>query len=192
MSLLARWRGEQTVPHVTYSVSPLVSVDSWDGFFYPTRPPIRLSIHHFRSLPVIHSYVCPHDLLLQHCHSIRGQTERRGAHHQGSRECGYRNWTIREIREKQQSQRRKTDNKNKEKSRCIVTLPYVQEVTKPVQRILKHHGIASAVRPHRNLRQILLQPKDIVEDKAKPIVCTTSNVRPALCVTSVKQEEHLA
>jgi len=46
----------------------------------------------------------------------------------------------------------------------MVTLPYVQGVTKPVQRILKHHDIVSAVRPHRNLRQILVHPKHKVED----------------------------
>ena len=60
-SLLARWRGEQTVPYVTYSVAPLVSVHSWfrlpnpDGFFYPTRTHVSLFIHHFRSLPVYHT-----------------------------------------------------------------------------------------------------------------------------------------
>ena len=42
-----------------------------------------------------------------------------------------------------------------------------QGVTEPVQRILKHHDIASAVRQHRNLRQILLHPKDKLEDKCK-------------------------
>ena len=49
----------------------------------------------------------------------------------------------------------------------MVTLPYVQGVTEPVQRILKHHGITSAVRPHRNLRQIIVHRKDKVEDKYK-------------------------
>ena len=81
-------------------------------------------------------------------------------------ECGYPKWTIRKIREKQQNQQRKSKEKNKEKSRCVVTLPYVQGVTEPVQRILKHHDITSAVRPHRNLRQILVHPKDKVEHKS--------------------------
>ena len=63
-SLLTRGRGEQTVPHVmTWSAAPLVSVHSWfrlsnpDGFFYPTCTPVRLFIHHFRSLPVYHTVV---------------------------------------------------------------------------------------------------------------------------------------
>ena len=63
----------------------------------------------------------------------------------------------------------------------MVTLPYVQGVTEPVQRILKHHDIASAVRPHRYLKQILVHPKDKVEDKHKTncvyqIPCKTCNM----------------
>ena len=60
-SLLTRWRGKQTVTHVTWSVAPLVSVHSWfrlpnpDDFFYPTRTPVRFFIHHFCSLPVYHT-----------------------------------------------------------------------------------------------------------------------------------------
>ena len=63
----------------------------------------------------------------------------------------------------------------------MVTLPYVQDVTEPVQRILKHHDVTSAVRPHRSLRQILVHPKDKVEDKHKTdcvyqIPCKTCNM----------------
>ena len=45
------------------SHTPLISVHSWfrlpnlGGFFYPTRTPVRLFIHHFRSLPVYHTVV---------------------------------------------------------------------------------------------------------------------------------------
>ena len=58
----------------------------------------------------------------------------------------------------------------------MVTLPNVQGVKEPVQRVLKHH-----VRPHRNLRQILVHPKDKVEDKHKTdcvyqIPCKTCNM----------------
>ena len=59
---------------------------------------------------------------------------------------------------------------------------YVQGVTtEPVQRILKHHDISSAVRPHRNLRQILVHPKVKVENKHKTdcvyqIPCKTCNM----------------
>ena len=63
----------------------------------------------------------------------------------------------------------------------MVTLPYVQGVTELVQRILKHHDTTSAVRQHRNLRQILVHQKDKVEDKHKTdcvyqIPCKTCNM----------------
>ena len=63
----------------------------------------------------------------------------------------------------------------------MVTLPYVQGVTVPVQRIIKYHDIASAVRPHRDLTPILVHPKDKVVDKHKTdcvyqIPCKTCNM----------------
>ena len=56
-----------------------------------------------------------------------------------------------------------------------------QGMTEPVQRLLKHHDIASTVRPHRNLRQILVHPQDKVEDKHKTncvyqMPCKTCNM----------------
>ena len=44
---------------------------------------------------------------------------------------------------KQQNQRRKTKEKNNEKSRGLVILAYVQRVTEPVQRIIKDQDIYS-------------------------------------------------
>ena len=106
--------------------------------------------------------------LLDRCNNIvTDQEDRRKEEEYISmalQECGYPKWTIRTIREKQQNQQRKSKEKNKEKFRCMVTL---QVVTEPVQRILKHHDVTSAVRPHRNLRQILMHPKNKVEDKHK-------------------------
>ena len=72
----------------------------------------------------------------------------------------------------------------------MIALPYVQGVMEPVQRVLKQHDITSAVRPHRNLRQILVHPKDKMEANTRPIVCTKFHVRHAICVTLEKREEH--
>ena len=60
--------------------------------------------------------------------------------------CGYPSWTIKKVKE-QQFQKEKTKEKNTEKSKDMVTLPYVKGVTYPIQRILKHHDIATSVRP---------------------------------------------
>ena len=43
----------------------------------------------------------------------------------------------------------------------------VKGVTEPVQQILKHHDIATSVRPHQNIRRKLVHPKDKVEDSKK-------------------------
>ena len=80
--------------------------------------------------------------LLDRCNNILTDPEDRQKEEEhitkARQECGYPKCTIRKIREKQQNQRRKTKNKNNEKSRGLVTLQYVQGVTDPVQRILKH------------------------------------------------------
>ncbi|KAK2167736.1 hypothetical protein NP493_1262g00033 [Ridgeia piscesae] len=49
----------------------------------------------------------------------------------------------------------------------MVILPYVKGIKELVQLIQKHHEITTAVRPHRNLRKILVHPKDKVEDRSK-------------------------
>ena len=133
--------------------------------------------------------------LLDRCNNIVTDPEDRRKEEEyiskALQECGYPKWTIRKIREKQQNQQRKSKEKNKEKSRCMVTLPYVQGVTEPLQRIHKHHDITSAVSPHRNLRKYWCIQKTKWKTNTSPIVCTKSHVRHAICVTLVKQEEHL-
>ena len=47
------------------------------------------------------------------------------------------------------------------------TLLYVKGITEPIQHILKHQEIATSVRPHQNIRRILVHPKDKVEDSKK-------------------------
>ena len=49
----------------------------------------------------------------------------------------------------------------------MVSFSHVKGVTEPVQWIFKHHEIATAVRPHQNIRRILVYPNDKVEDSRK-------------------------
>ena len=42
----------------------------------------------------------------------------------------------------------------------MVTIPYMKGVSEAVARTLRRHGIATAVRPHKILRQLLVNPKD--------------------------------
>ena len=49
----------------------------------------------------------------------------------------------------------------------MVVLPYVQGVTERIQRSMKKHGIETPCRPHLTLRQILVHPKDKIEELQK-------------------------
>jgi len=49
----------------------------------------------------------------------------------------------------------------------MVVVPYVKGLTEAFGRILKSHGIATANRPHRTLRNFVVHPKDKVRDKQK-------------------------
>ena len=55
----------------------------------------------------------------------------------------------------------------REKSRGIVILPYAAGTSVAVARILKKHKVNSAMKPHCTLRNILVHPKDKVEDDKK-------------------------
>ena len=49
----------------------------------------------------------------------------------------------------------------------MVVLPYIKGTTDAIQRILKSHNIASAVKPHTTLRKMLVHPKDKIPDNKK-------------------------
>jgi len=49
----------------------------------------------------------------------------------------------------------------------MVVVPYVKGLSEAFARILKSHGIATANRPHRTLRNFVVHPKDKVRDEQK-------------------------
>jgi len=54
----------------------------------------------------------------------------------------------------------------------MVVVPYVKGLSKAFARILKSHGIATANRPHRTLRNFVVHPKDKVRDEEKTeLIC---------------------
>ena len=59
---------------------------------------------------------------------------------------------------KKQNVNKKVDSSNK--SRSMVVIPYVQEVSERVARVYKSYGIAAAMKPHNTLRKELVHPKD--------------------------------
>ena len=56
----------------------------------------------------------------------------------------------------------KKENKNKdaERSKGLVILPYIKGITEGVSRIFRKHQIATAMKPRQTIRNILVHPKD--------------------------------
>ena len=86
--------------------------------------------------------------------------------------CGYPEWSFDKVKKqmskpkvKPKVNKKTTDTDNK--SVNFVTLPYIQGVTEPVQRILKKHNISTAVKPHTSLKKILVHPKDKLDSDEK-------------------------
>ena len=133
--------------------------------------------------------------------------------------CGYPSWTINKVKE-QQSQKEKTNKSKKRKEhreiqryghtpvKGMVTLQSkvwshssqryghtpVKGATEPIQRIIKHQEIATSVRPHQNVRRILVHPKDKVEEfkiVQRQTVYIRSLVRAVTTHVFAKQGEHL-
>ena len=85
---------------------------------------------------------------------------------------GYPDLAIKKIKE--QMNRKKAIRKDKskidkaqEKSRGVVTAPYVHSFREKIQRIFTKHGVATVVKPQTTLRQVLVHPKDKVEKQKK-------------------------
>ena len=104
--------------------------------------------------------------LLDRCNNIRTrkQRERGGAHHQRTRKM----WEPKlDHKEGERTAISEGKKKRTQKNHGMVTLPYDKGVTEHIQRILKHHEIGTSVRPHQNIRRMLVHPKDKVEDSKK-------------------------
>ena len=88
-----------------------------------------------------------------------------------SKRCSYPAWSIRKAKNDMQS---KDDKKVKKtcqkesKNRGVVTIPYVKGLSEAFSRILKTYRICTAVRPHTTLRNMLVHPKDRINDEEKP------------------------
>ena len=80
-------------------------------------------------------------------------------------------WTIdkvkRDIMEKSWKGKTKKGSDQRGKHKGLVVVPYVKGLSEAYTRILKSHGIATANRPRRTLRNILVHPKDKVRDEEK-------------------------
>ena len=87
---------------------------------------------------------------------------------------------------------RKDKSKNEkaqEKSRGVVTVPYVHSFTDKIQHILTKHRVVTEVKPQTTLRQVLAHRKDKVNKQKKKKLewCIKFHATNVKKYTSVKQ-----
>ena len=79
------------------------------------------------------------------------------------RACGYPKWTFNKVRHQSESKRDKKTRKQRDSSqRPVVVIPYVENVSEAVARIMrKHkHNVPVAMKPYKTLKTVLVHPKD--------------------------------
>ena len=79
------------------------------------------------------------------------------------RNCGYPPWSIRKVKKLRATPKDSTNNKTEKSSTPSigqVNLPYVAGLSESFARLLKRHGVQSAMKPYNTLRQNLVHPKD--------------------------------
>ena len=86
--------------------------------------------------------------------------------------CQYPPWAIQKgalqvkEKEKQRTKRKKQTTQTSE-NRGMVTLPYIRGVTERIQRTMRKHNIQTPIKPHTKLRQLLVHPKDKIDQQNK-------------------------
>jgi len=112
---------------------------------------------------------------LERCYSIvTEEDDRKKKEHfaKALRKCGYPPWTINRVKqdivEKSLKDEAKKVKNTRDNHKGMVVVPYVKGLSKAFARILlKSHGIATANRPQRTLRNFMVHPKDKVRDEKK-------------------------
>ncbi|XP_072051932.1 uncharacterized protein [Amphiura filiformis] len=76
--------------------------------------------------------------------------------------CGYPPWSIDRVKKQMETPREKKNTKKDEnsKSKGMVVIPYVEGVSERIARTFKNYNIATAMKPHCTLRNMLVHPKD--------------------------------
>ena len=76
--------------------------------------------------------------------------------------CGYPQWAIDKVKSNRAKpkQQKKHDKDEKEKSKGLVVIPYIEGLSERLSRTFKKHGFSTAMKPHKTLRNMLVHPKD--------------------------------
>ena len=72
-----------------------------------------------------------------------------------------------EIKKAQLTTNKKQKKDKGEKSRGHIVIPYIRGLSERLSRIMRSHNIGTSFKPHTTIRQILVHPKDKIEDSHK-------------------------
>ena len=84
----------------------------------------------------------------------------------------YPDWAINRVKKeladkKAGIQKPKPDRTEDQKSRGMQVLPYVAGITERVRRVMRKYRLTAPARPYRTLRQLLVHPKDKIDELQK-------------------------
>jgi len=108
--------------------------------------------------------------LLERCYGIvTEEDDRKKEEHvaKALRKCGYHPCTKQDIVQKSLKDEAKTVKNTRGSHKGMVVVPYVKGLSEAFAKILKSHGIATANRTHRTLRNFVVHPKDKVRNEEK-------------------------
>ncbi|XP_072014982.1 uncharacterized protein [Amphiura filiformis] len=77
--------------------------------------------------------------------------------------CGYPAWSVEKVKNqmaKPKPVKKRTKKSDATKSKGLVVIPYVEGVSERISRVFKSYNIATAMKPHCTLRNLLVHPKD--------------------------------
>ena len=84
------------------------------------------------------------------------------------RACGYPKWTFNKVRCQIESKRDKKTRKQRDSSqRPMVVIPYVENVSEAVAKILRTHNVPVAMKPYKTLKTISTKLKLYIQKTNK-------------------------
>ena len=74
--------------------------------------------------------------------------------------CGCPKWSFNKVRRQIESKRDKKTRQQRDSSQQkIVVIPYVENVSEAVARIMRKHNVPVAMKPYKTLKGVLVHPK---------------------------------
>ncbi len=112
---------------------------------------------------------------------------------------GYKNWAMK-IPSKKEAKLDLNVTQKERKHTSSVGIPYIQDLSEQLQRILKKHGVSTYHKPTNKLREILVKPKDkIPMEQQSGVVyqlkrdnCDKMYIEEASRSLGTRYEEHTA